>query len=212
MKKTSFRTITRKNLAASALFLACSFTLPNPANAADELLNPDFNADVSGWNGARQTGQGNSACLGGSPNIGTWENGKLSFSYVRNTVYQDVVISVPSLVTIFFEAQNRGDQAFTQWFSASLGDATTGNFTPPYISADSRSLTIRTSESNETVRVAFRGQDQLWWAGCYGTRVGNVSLVVDKNTTAKPAGTKARGYSESFDLRIGQSSKVIRGA
>lgn len=196
---------------AIALFLAFSLALSNPANAADELLNPGFDAELSGWTGARQTGEGNSACLGGTPNIGTWENGKLSFSYVRNTVYQDVVISVPSLVTIFFDAQNRGDQAYTQWFSASLGDATTGNFTPPYISADSKSLTIRTSESNEIVRVAFRGQDQLWWAGCYGTRVGNVSLVVDKNTSVKPAGTKARGLNEGFELRIGRASQTPRG-
>jgi hypothetical protein len=195
---------------ATTLFLAFSLTLSNAANAADELLNPDFNADVSGWTGARQTGFGNSACLGGTPNIGTWENGKLSFSYVRNTVYQDVVISVPSLVTIFFEAQNRGDQIYTQWFSASLGDATTVNFTPPYISPISASLTIRTTVPNQVIRIAFTGQDQLFWAGCYGPRVGNLSLVVDKNTTVKPAGTKARATNEGIELRLGKTSKLPR--
>lgn len=194
---------------SAVLLIALSLAFSTPAHAADKLLNPGFSADESGWTGARQTGYGNSACSGGVPNIGTWESGKLSFSYVRNTVYQDIEISVPSRITIIFEAQNRGDQVFTQWFSASLGDSTTGNFTPGYASPDVKTLSMRTNQLNETVRVAFEGQDQLWWAGCYGTRVGNIQFVVDKNTVAKPIGKKTRERLEGVvDLKIGTESHI----
>lgn len=136
-----------------ALFLA-SFTLP--AHASDVLINGGFSSSGAGWTGASFSGSGNSACPSGQPNIGTWAANTLAFSYVKTTVYQDVVISKPSKVTLNYETQNRGDQVYTEWFSASLGTSDTGNFLPS-TSKVTRSLTFTTTSPNQIVRVSFTG-------------------------------------------------------
>lgn len=149
-----------------------------PANAADALVNGSFSSSGAGWTGATFSGSGNAACPSGQPNIGTWAANTLAFSYVKTTVYQDVVISKPSKVTLNYETQNRGDQVNTRWFSASLGTTDTGNFLPSTTKV-SRSLTFTTTAPNQVVRVSFTGQDQLNWAGCYGTYVTNASLLIE---------------------------------
>jgi hypothetical protein len=80
-------------------------------------------------------------------------------------------------VQLTFDVQNRNDQQFTRWFSADLGTTTTGNFTPSTTIA-TKTLTFQTTTANEVVRVAFTGQDQLNWAGCYGSVVNHISLTV----------------------------------
>jgi hypothetical protein len=155
------------------------------ANAADALVNAELDANGGGWTGARFSGTGNPACTSGQPNIGTWQANALNFSYVKTTVYQDVVISKPSLVQLTFDVQNRNDQHFTRWFSADLGTATTGNFTPS-TTVTTKTLTFQTTVANEVVRVAFTGQDQLTWAGCYGSIVNRISLTFPKVVVVEP--------------------------
>lgn len=162
-----------------SFFIACSLlVIQAPTSfAADQIVNGNFDSQGGGWTGARFTGTGNDACAGGNPNIGTWTANALAFSYVKKTVYQDVVISKPSTVTLNYSVQNRADQANTQWFSADLGSASTGNFRPS-TTLQAKTLSITTTSANQVVRVAFTGQDQLFWAGCYATLVTNVSLTV----------------------------------
>ena len=155
------------------------------ANAADALVNAELDPSGGGWTGARFSGTGNPACTSGQPNIGTWQANGLAFSYMKTTVYQDVVISKPSLVQLSFNVQNRNDQQFTRWFSADLGTATTGNFTPATTVA-TKTLTFQTTTANQVVRVAFTGQDQLTWAGCYGSLVTNISLTFPKAVVVEP--------------------------
>ena len=155
----------------SSLFFATS------SSAADSLVNGNFSNTGGGWIGASFTGSGNAACPNGEPNVGTWSPNELSFSYIKTTVYQDVVISKPSSVTLTFTVRNRGDQVYTQWFSADLGSVSTGNFTPSTTNTTYK-LTITTKKAAQVVRVSFTGQDQLFWAGCYGSHVSNASLSV----------------------------------
>ena len=146
------------------------------ARAADSLVNGIFDSSGGGWTGARFSGTGNAACTSGEPNIGTWGSNALSFSYRKTTVYQDIVISKPSLIQLSFDVQNRGDQVSTRWFSADLGTSTTGNFTPG-LTKENKILTFQTTTANEVVRISFTGQDQLNWAGCYGSQVTNATLT-----------------------------------
>jgi hypothetical protein len=145
------------------------------AQAADALVNGTFSSTGGGWTDASYSGSGNAACNFGLPNIGTWGANALSFSYAKNTVYQDVVISKPSTVKLTFTVQNRFDQTVTTWFSADLGSVSTGNFTPT-TTAQAVSLSFTTTTANQTVRVSFTGQDGSFWAGCYGSQVTNAYL------------------------------------
>jgi hypothetical protein len=162
-----------------SFLLACStlvFQAPS-SFAADQIANGSFDSQGGGWIGARYTGTGNAACDGGAPNIGTWEANTLAFSYIKSTVYQDVVISKPSKVTLNYNVKNRTDQVNTLWFSADLGSVSTGNFRP-LTTLQSKSLTTTTTVANQVLRIAFTGQDERFWAGCYGTYVTSVSLLV----------------------------------
>jgi hypothetical protein len=145
------------------------------AQAADALVNGTFSSSGGGWSDASYSGSGNAACPSGQPNIGTWGANALSFSYAKNTVYQDVVISKPSTVKLTFTVQNRFDQTVTNWFSADLGSVSTGNFTPT-TTPQAVSLSFTTTTANQTVRVSFTGQDGSFWAGCYGSQVTNAYL------------------------------------
>jgi hypothetical protein len=147
------------------------------AQAADSLVNGSFSSTGGGWTDASYSGTGDPACPSGQPNIGTWAANTLSFSYVKNTVYQDVVISKPSTVKLTFTVKNRADQANTTWFSADLGSVSTGNFTPT-ITEQTVSLSFTTTTANQIVRVSFTGQDGSFWAGCYASQVTNASLTL----------------------------------
>jgi hypothetical protein len=190
-----------------ALFLLIfGLQSPIPAHAADVLVNGSFSDASGGWQGASYSGQGNDACPNGEANIGTWAANTLSFSYIKTTVYQDVVISKPSTLKLTFNVKNRADQVNTQWFSADLGTSSTGNFTPT-TSGQTVSLSYATTVPNQTVRVSFTGQDELFWAGCYASQVTSASLSVvaaaepekiflpnDLLATAAPTFTKIGEY------------------
>lgn len=175
----------KRTLISLVLALTFSSFQMVSANAANALVNAELDANGGGWTGARFSGVGNSACTSGQPNIGTWQANALNFSYVKTTVYQDVVISKPSLVQLKFDVQNRSDQVNTRWFSADLGTSSTGNFTPS-TTLTTKTLTFQTTAANEVVRVAFTGQDQLTWAGCYGSIVNNISLTLPTAVVVEP--------------------------
>lgn len=167
----------KKTLTSSiviTLFISLFISAPS-AYAADSVVNGTFSAADGGWIGASFSGSGNDACPGGQPNIGTWGTNALTFSYIRNEVYQDVVITKPGTVTLNYTVQNRPDQQLTQWFSADFGSSTTGNIRPGTI-AETKTLSFTTTTANQVVRIAFTGQDGSFWAGCYATQVSNVFL------------------------------------
>ena len=183
------------------------------ANAADALVNGNFSDTGGGWVGASYTGAGNSACPNGEANIGTWQSNTLSFSYVKKTIYQDVVISKPSIVKLTFTVKNRPDQANTQWFSADLGSSSTGNFTPT-TAGQTVSLTFTTTVANQSIRVAFTGQDGSYWAGCYASQVTNASLSfvtpVEPEKIFLPNDLLAT-TAPSFTTRLPSGSRLPRG-
>jgi hypothetical protein len=167
----------KRILVTFAISLLLSGVQQISAQAANALVNGTFSSSGGGWTGASYSGVGDPACPSGQPNIGTWAANALSFSYVKNTVYQDVVISKPSTVKLTFTVKNRFDQTVTNWFSADLASVTTGNFTPT-TTEQTVSLSFITTTANQTVRVSFTGQDGSFWAGCYASQVTNASLTL----------------------------------
>ena len=175
----------KRILVTLAFSLLFSGTQQISAQAADALVNGTFSSTGGGWTDASYSGSGNAACPSGQPNIGTWGANALSFSYIQNTVYQDVVISKPSTIKLTFTVQNRFDQTVTTWFSADLGSVSTGNFTPT-TTAQTVSLSFTTTTANQTVRVSFTGQDGSFWSGCYASQVTNAFLSVTQSVVVEP--------------------------
>jgi len=175
----------KRILATIVISLLLSGVQQISAQAANALVNGTFSSSGGGWIDASYSGAGDPACPSGQPNIGTWAANALSFSYVKNTVYQDVVISKPSTVKLTFTVKNRFDQTVTNWFSADLASVTTGNFTPT-TTEQSVSLSFTTTTANQTVRVSFTGQDGSFWLGCYASQVTNAFLTVTQSVVMEP--------------------------
>jgi len=161
-----------------ALFLAI---LPQSAQAADVLVNPTFAFDGGGWTGALTTGAGNDACAGGNPNIDTWQANRLSFSYNLVVVTQQITISIPSTVSFTWSSINRGDvpDASAQVALADSDESlATGSFVSPITDTAGSIGPITTTSDNEVVTITISGQDNKFWAGCYGTQFTTSALDV----------------------------------
>jgi len=127
------------------------------------------------WSGAHTSGNGNSACPAGKPNIGTWEAGALVFSYQQSTVTKSVTIAEPSEVQFSVSARNRSDN-LDATASITFGGQSTETFVSP-VDGQTVTVTVTTTEPNESLIIAISGSDNRGWAGCYGTIFTNPSLA-----------------------------------
>lgn len=164
-------------LLAVIIWLAITAFLPfNYANAVDVLVNPTFSSNDGGWLGAKTSGENNGACDNGQPNMGTWHERTLTFSYAQSTVTQTVVISMPSTVTFSVTARNRADNAGAI-ANVSIADIASGEFVAS-TQGQVITLTKETSDAMQNIVIAISGRDNRFWAGCYGTMFTNASLTI----------------------------------
>lgn len=163
-----------------------SFMAVSKAMAPNLLQNGSFTADLGGWNGA--TGGAN--CYSGLPSIGQWSANGITFSYINNTVYQDVVVDNPSTLLLTYNAINRPEQWINGRFQVSISGANStvsSGFINPPKSQSQFSLEYQTLEPGELIRVSINGDDNgLFWAGCYGPTISDMSLVVVEETPQWP--------------------------
>lgn len=148
------------------------------ATSDNLLTNGSFTANMGGWTGAN----GGASCSGGSPSLGLWGGPQLTFSYVQNSVTQQVNIPSPSNLELSFLASGEWGGTYSATLADSNESATTGVLTAGANQVST--LEINTTEANELVTVTFSGIDSLFWAGCYGPVIRNASLVA---TTAEPS-------------------------
>jgi len=149
------------------------FFAPMNVRATSEniLINGNFSANGGGWTGAN----GGAGCSGGSPSLGLWAASQLTFSYVQNSVTQQVIVPSPSNLELSFLASSEWGGTYSATLSDSNESDTTGVLTAGVIQAST--LQITTTEQNELVTVTFSGVDSLFWAGCYGPVIKNASLI-----------------------------------
>ena len=143
------------------------------ATSENLLTNGNFSANEGGWVGAN----GGASCSGGSPSLGIWGGGpQLTFSYVQNSVSQQVTISSPSELELSFLANGTNGGTYSATISDSDQSVTTGVLTAGGNQVSN--LGITTTQQDEIVTVTFSGVDSLFWSGCYGPVIRNASLTV----------------------------------
>jgi hypothetical protein len=149
------------------------------ATSENLLVNGNFSANQGGWVGAN----GGASCSGGSPSLGIWGGGpQLTFSYMQNSVSQQVTISSPSALELSFLANGPNGGTYSATISDSDESVTTGVLTAGANQVSN--LRITTTQNNEVVTVTFAGKDALFWAGCYGPVIRNASLTVVTQPTS----------------------------
>jgi len=155
------------------------------ATSENLLTNGNFSADDGGWTGAN----GGASCSGGSPSLGVWGGGpQLTFSYVQNSVTQQVSIASPSALELSFLANGPSGGTYSATISDSDQSVTTGALTAGENQVSN--LGITTTQNDEVVTITFAGKDSLFWAGCYGPVIRNASLVA---TPTIPQGSYSGG-------------------
>lgn len=149
------------------------------ATSENLLVNGDFSADGGGWSGV----SGGSSCSNGVPSLGVWGGQpQLTFSYIQNSVSQQVVIPSPSALELSFLANGPNGGTYSATISDSNESATTGVLTAGENQVSN--LGITTTQNDEVVTVTFAGKDALFWAGCYGPVIRNASLTVVTQPTS----------------------------
>lgn len=135
-------------------------------------------------------GTTSTGCSSGIPSMGGWQSNSLSFSYVNNTVTQTVTVPDPSTVVFDYTAVNRPEEWINGRFNVVLSDSdqseTSGYVVPPR-TATNYSLTVTTTQVNESVTISISGDDNgLFWAGCYGPTLTNASLNATPTSVPLP--------------------------
>lgn len=170
----------KRGLISFWLIAALAWFAPANVYATNEnlLVNGSFTANMGGWTGAN----GGASCSGGSPSLGLWGGPQLTFSYVQNSVTQQVNIPSPSNLELSFLASSEWGGTYSATLADSNESATTGVLTAGANQVST--LEINTTEANELVTVTFSGVDSLFWAGCYGPVIRNASLTVVAEPTS----------------------------
>ena len=149
------------------------------ATSENLLVNGDFSADGGGWSGA----SGGSSCSNGVPSLGVWDGqSQLTFSYMQNSVSQQVIIPSPSALELSFLANGPNGGTYSATISDSNESATTGVLTAGTNQVSN--LGVTTTQNDEVVTITFAGKDALFWAGCYGPVIRNASLTVVTQPTS----------------------------
>lgn len=156
------------------------FFAPMNVDATSEniLINGNFSANGGGWTGAT----GGAGCSGGFPSLGLWGGSQLTFSYVQNSVSQQVTVPTPSTLDLSFSGSGPWGGTYSATLSDSNETVTTGILTAG--ENQTSNLSITTTSNNEVVTVTFSGVDSLFWAGCYGPVIRNVSLTAASAPTS----------------------------
>jgi hypothetical protein len=156
------------------------------ATSENLLVNGDFSANGGGWIGA----SGGGSCSDGTPSLGVWgSEPQLTFSYMQNSVSQQVAISSPSALELSFLANGPNGGTYSATISDSDESVTTGVLTAGANQVSN--LGITTTQNDEVVTVTFAGKDSLFWAGCYGPVIRNASLTVVAPAAFVPTGYPA---------------------
>ncbi len=142
------------------------------------LTNPSFTSSGGGWAGA----SGGPGCNFGLPSMGEWEQGDLTFSYVRSTVSQTVIVPYPSTLSLKYVVQDRYEEWIEGAYRVDLVDDDQNVSSGEQVAPDQETefeLTITTTSINEDVTVSISGDDgpTIAWAGCYGPSFKSASLV-----------------------------------
>ena len=149
------------------------------ATSENLLVNGDFSTDAGGWIGA----SGGSSCSNGVPSLGAWGGQpQLTFSYMQNSVSQQVIIPSPSALELSFLANGPNGGTYSATISDSNESVTTGVLTAGENQVSN--LGITTTQNDEVVTITFAGKDSLFWAGCYGPVIRNASLTVVAQPTS----------------------------
>jgi hypothetical protein len=149
------------------------------ATSENLLVNGDFSANGGGWSGA----SGGSSCSNGVPSLGVWDGqSQLTFSYIQNSVSQQVTIPSPSALELSFLANGPWGGTYSATISDSNESATTGVLTAGTNQVSN--LGVTTTQNDEVVTITFAGKDSLFWAGCYGPVIRNASLTVVEQPTS----------------------------
>ncbi len=160
-----------------SLVLLVVFWSSASATSENKLVNGSFSSTSGGWQGAN----GGASCLSGQPSLGLWQENAVTFSYIHNTITQQVIVDDPSELLLTFDAVNRPESYINGQIEVAIsgpqGTVTTGEFVPPRTPSQF-SLGYQTMEPNEILTISISGDDNgLFWAGCYGPSVTSASLV-----------------------------------
>ena len=132
------------------------------ATSENLLVNGDFSADGGGWSGA----SGSGSCSDGVPSLGVWGGGpQLTFSYMQNSVSQQVTISSPSALELSFLANGPSGGTYSATISDSNESATTGVLTAGTNQVSNLGITttqtMKSSQSRLLVRIHYFGLDAM---------------------------------------------------
>jgi hypothetical protein len=197
LTKRFFRILPNAIILVPLLFLA-SFLTVGHAMSENLLQNGSFSAGQPGWVG----GNGGSFCQSGLPSIGEWSADGLTFSYITNSVYQDVIIENPSTLLLTYNAINRPEAFINSRFNVSIigpNSSVSSGWTIAPRTQSQFSLEYETTQPSETLRILITGDDNgLFWAGCYGATLSNMSLVVLDETPQWPDHVYGQAFENDF--------------
>jgi len=160
----------KRGLISFWLIAALAWFAPANVYATGEnlLVNGDFAANGGGWNGA----SGGAECTNGVPSLGVWgAQPQLTFSYMQNSVSQQVTIPSPSNVELSFLANGPWGGTYSANLSDFDQDVSTGTLTAGDNNVSN--LQVTTTSANEVVTDTFSGKDSLF----YGPVIRNASLT-----------------------------------
>ena len=194
LTKRFFRILPNTIILIPLLFLL-SFVAVGHAVSPNIVQNGTFQANQPGWVGA----DGGASCQMGKPSLGEWSADSLTFSYILNTIYQDVVVTNPSTLLLTYDAVNRPEAWINGRFSVSISgqySSINSGYIIPGKTQSQYSLAYETTQPGETIRISISGDDNgLFWAGCYGPTIRNMSLVVVEETPQWPE----HSYGQAFE-------------
>ena len=197
LTKRFFRILPNAIILVPLLFLA-SFLTVGHAMSENLLQNGSFSAGQPGWIG----GSGGSFCQSGLPSVGEWSADGLTFSYITNSVYQDVVVENPSTLLLTYNAINRPEAFINSRFNVSIigpDSSVSSGWTIAPRTQSQFSLEYETTQPSETLRILITGDDNgLFWAGCYGATLSNMSLVVLDETPQWPDHAYGQAFENDF--------------
>lgn len=120
------------------------------ATSENLLVNGNFSADGGGWSGA----SGGSSCSNGVPSLGVWDGqSQLTFSYMQNSVSQQVTIPSPSALELSFLANGPWGGTYSATISDSNESATTGVLTAGTNQVSN--LGVTTTQNDEVVTITL---------------------------------------------------------
>jgi uncharacterized protein YjbI with pentapeptide repeats len=182
-------------VAVAVLAVGCGpseTSAPRTRNAAGDsanLINGNFVAGGGGWSVFGSGVAVGAGCnsSGGDPSLGAWKKNALAFGYRRSTVSQSVLIPKPSTVVLKINGSVRDDQRDATFLvdlkSAAQGVSTGLQTGAELVNAQTFTLSVATSNPNESVTVSVTGSSSKYWAGCYGPMISNANISVTPNVS-----------------------------